>query len=77
MKDNINIEFLCLDKIKDPLMNNQKKSLISEKVKIKMKTSTLVFIKKVPNINCKNISLIKKDLQLLNFSSEGNGNSLF
>ena len=42
-----------------------------------MKTSTVVFIKKVPNINCKNISSIKKDLQVLNFSSEGNDNSIF
>ena len=77
MKDNINIDFLCLDEIKDPLMNNQKKSLISEKIKIKIITSTIVFIKKVPNINCKNISSIKKDFQELNFSSEGNNNSIF
>ena len=42
-----------------------------------MITSTLVFIKKVPFINCKNISSIKKDLQALNYSSEGNNNSIF
>ncbi len=42
-----------------------------------MKTTTVVFTKKVQNINCKNISSIKKDLQALNYSSEGNNNSIY
>jgi hypothetical protein len=42
------------------------------KNKKKNETSTLVFIKKVPNVKCKIISSIKKDLQTSNFSSEEN-----
>ena len=42
-----------------------------------IKTSTIIFIKKSPNINITNIKTIKKDLQVLNFSSEGIDNNIF
>ena len=35
-------------------------------------TTTIILIKKTPYLNCSDIKTIKKDIQILNFSIEGN-----
>ena len=39
-------------------------------------TTTIILIKKTPFINCSDTKAIKKDLQILNFSSEGNDSAV-
>ena len=39
-------------------------------------TTTIILIKKTPSLDCSDIRIIKRDLQILNFSSEGNDSSI-
>ena len=39
-------------------------------------TTTIILIKKIPYLDCSDTKIIKRDLQILNFSSEGNDSSI-
>jgi len=39
-------------------------------------TTTIILIKKIPYLDCTDTKIIKRDLQILNFSSEGNDSSI-
>ena len=74
-----NTKLVCITKSDEDVQNEDERTIFIEtELSYKaIKTSTIIFIKKVPVLNCENASLIKKQLQILNFSSEGNDNSVF
>ena len=70
---------ICITKNDEENISNETRELFieSELLYKPMKTSTILFIKKLPVIDCTSQAIIKKQLQILNFSSEGNDNSVF
>ena len=72
-----NIHHICLVINEDEQPEQDKEFLLEADPTLKSFPSTnIIFIKKIPYLDCSELKKIKKDLQILNFSTESNDASM-